>query len=285
MDKEKLKKYFAKDLKHGWRREYQSQAIFNFLIEAAEASKGGVVLDAGAGRQRYKPFFEDAIYVSQEHVSGIKFKNMQDIEYDLISPIDEKIPLKNDCLDVVLSTSVVEHLGYPGRFFAEAYRVLKPGGKLFVNVPFTHHEHEIPFDFNRPTRFGLEKWFKDAGFSEIVIKPSSSSTEAVCIFLPFAIENDILRSNKCCNGIFRDLLKSKNGYWKALFTLPLLIFAKLIRSLTEFFCFFTRLLIDRGPHLGTTFPIGWVAVAKKSGQPRDPGTFKDKNDFLDKYRL
>lgn len=285
MNKKKLKKYFSKNLKHGWRWERQSQAIFNFLIEAAAACKGGVMLDAGAGRQRYKPFFEDAIYISQEHHSGINFKNMHDIKYDLISPIDEKILLKDNCLDAVLSTSVVEHLGRSDRFFCEAYRVLKPEGKLFVNVPFVHHEHEIPFDFNRPTRFGLEKWFKDAGFEDIVIKPSSSSTEAVCVFLPFAIENDILKSNKCCSGILKDTLKTKDGYIKVLLKLPLLAFAKIMRNITQCFCFLARLLIDRGPHDGTTFPVGWVASARKTGSLINVEVFRDKNDFLNKCAL
>jgi hypothetical protein len=65
MNTQQLRDYFMHDLK--WRWGYQQQIVFTFLCEAAEEAKGGVVLDAGAGYQRYKPFFSESIYIAQEH--------------------------------------------------------------------------------------------------------------------------------------------------------------------------------------------------------------------------
>ena len=67
------------------------------------------MLDAGAGTMRYKPFFANAIYISQEHVAGIEKKEMEDIEFDIVQDLTT-IPLKDGCLDVFMSTSVIEHL-------------------------------------------------------------------------------------------------------------------------------------------------------------------------------
>ena len=274
MNKKELKKYFAKDLKHGWFWRHQSQAIFKFLMGASEFCKNGVVLDAGAGRQRYKPFFEDSVYVSQEHIEGINMKNMHNVEYDLIGPIDEKIPLRDNSVDGILSTSVVEHLRYPERFFREAYRVLRPGGKLFINCPFCYPEHEEPFDFNRPTRYGLQEWLKSAGFGDIAIEPSSSCTEAVCSFFAFSVWNDIRKGNKPGGEILRENF----------FRLPLLCLAKAVYAISEVICFLVKISIDRGPHRETTFPIGWLAVATKEGKNVRPESFKDKKEFLERHK-
>lgn len=44
-------------------------------------------------------------------------------------------PYDNDSLDVVLAVEVLEHIDGHDPFFAEAARVLKPGGKLFFTTP------------------------------------------------------------------------------------------------------------------------------------------------------
>ncbi|NQT46569.1 MAG: methyltransferase domain-containing protein [Candidatus Omnitrophica bacterium] len=284
LTKRELKNYFAKDLGWGWFRKYQAQLVFNFLIDAAEFCKDGVILDAGAGHQRYKPFFQDSIYITQEHQAGIDMKNMQDIEHDLISPLYEKIPLKENVLDGVLSTSTLEHIRYPDRFIREACRVLKPGGKLFINCPFCHPEHETPYDFNRPTSFGLERWFRDAGFEEFTIKPSSSCTETACAFFAVSLWHDIRRSDKRGRELLSEALKSKNGYLKVISKAIHLCYAKCVYLLAALCGNAFRLLVDRGANDSTTLPVGWIAVAVKPGKFDKSIRFKNKIDFLAKCK-
>ena len=261
MDVEDLKGYFIKNLGWGW--DYEARAVFEFLLEAANHCKNGVILDAGAGRKRYKPFFDDSIYISQEHEAGIELKRMKDIEYDIVNDL-RGTPLKDDCLDAVLSTSVVEHLRYPAKFFEAAFRVIKPGGKLFVHVPFVYCEHEIPFDFQRPTRYGLERWFSDAGFTEVGIEPGTSSTETATYFLCTSIREDIYDRSE--NRIIRKLLYG-------LTYLP----SRILRKWLKY-------LIDRGPHANTIFPTGWLAIGTKPGSS-DKRAYRDKEEFLRLNRL
>jgi SAM-dependent methyltransferase len=47
----------------------------------------------------------------------------------------EQIPLGDDAFDVVVALHLVEHLREPGKFFAEASRVLSPGGLLLIATP------------------------------------------------------------------------------------------------------------------------------------------------------
>lgn len=113
MDRSELHRYFTKDLR--WRSSHQSDIVFEFLCEAADFADGGVILDAGAGAQRYKPFFHRSHYIAQEHpIAGQQNKGLQ--VFDILCDV-RTIPLKDNSVDLVLSTSSLEHMEYPEAFF------------------------------------------------------------------------------------------------------------------------------------------------------------------------
>ena len=150
----------------------------------------------------------------------------------------------------------------------EAHRVLKPGGKIFINVPFKYPEHEIPFDYQRPTRFGLERWFEDAGFNEYCIEPSSSSIESACAFINGSLKDDLLKGfgRKDLSNILR-----RRGNCKStkILKIPFNVATYIILGFVS--KYYTKLLkafADRGGTKHTRFPVGWIAVATK------PGLFK-----------
>lgn len=53
----------------------------------------------------------------------------------IIDATGEAIPFPDATFDIVYSNNVLEHTGDPAKVLSEALRVLKPGGKLFVEVP------------------------------------------------------------------------------------------------------------------------------------------------------
>jgi SAM-dependent methyltransferase len=83
-----------------------------------------------------------------------------------------RLPLRSGAMDVVLGLDVVHHLARPADFFAEAARVLAPGGRLAVVEPWVtpfsypiyrwlHHEGcRLHLDPWNP--FGTRKGRKDA---------------------------------------------------------------------------------------------------------------------------
>jgi SAM-dependent methyltransferase len=250
-----LRKYFKRDLAWGW--GHQQAIVFEFLREAAEHAKGGVVLDAGAGHQRYRPFFEDSIYVAQEHpVAGRQNKNIA--EYDILSDV-KRIPLQEGCLDLVLSTSSLEHMEFPERFFTESLRVLRPGGALYVNVPFAYLEHEVPYDFQRPTRYGLRRYYESAGFENVEVRPTSSSLYTAQYFLMRAIKEDGKRRGR--NPVAT-------------------LVRKTLQLAAASVCKICMGLYDRGPFDDTRFPIGWVAKGYKPGTTGARPTYASKPDFI-----
>lgn len=53
----------------------------------------------------------------------------------VVDAVGESIPFADGTFDVVYSNNVLEHTSNPALVLEEAFRVLKPGGKLFVEVP------------------------------------------------------------------------------------------------------------------------------------------------------
>ncbi|MGO8930995.1 MAG: class I SAM-dependent methyltransferase [Limisphaerales bacterium] len=75
------------------------------------------------------------------------------------------IPLRNQCVDSVLSVAVLEHTRIPWECTRELWRVLKPGGTAVIGVPFLQPEHSVPHDFFRYTVYGLQSMLEWAGFN------------------------------------------------------------------------------------------------------------------------
>ncbi len=274
-----LREYWINKMKMGWGRSSGARKGFYFFLEASNFAKGGVVLDAGAGQLRFKPFFDKSIYLSQEHSAGIEFKGMEKIEYDLISPLDKRIPLRDNCIDEIISNSTLEHIKYPERFLVEAFRVLKPGGRMYISVPFICLEHEVPYDFQRPTKFGLERWLKDAGFIKINITAGSTCVQGIISYLPVAIVYDLLQTNKNPKKVFWEILYSKNGYFRIVTKIPKFLLAGIGYFSMKLFVSFISFLTNVEVYPEANMPSGWLGIASKPGKHLKK-RYKNKEDFI-----
>jgi SAM-dependent methyltransferase len=99
------------------------------------------------------------------NVDFVKFDHV-----DIISDFETSLPIKSESVDGVLSAAVLEHVKDPVLHISEIYRVIKPGGKFFVIVPFLFPYHAAPGDYNRWTAPGIEKDLTQAGFTIELVK-------------------------------------------------------------------------------------------------------------------
>jgi SAM-dependent methyltransferase len=98
---------------------------------------------------------------------------------DLLCDLNEPIPLDNDSFDTIILSDVLEHIYRPQQLLSEVARMLRPGGKLILNVPFMYWLHEQPHDYYRYTRFALERMVQEAGLSVALLSEIGGAREVL----------------------------------------------------------------------------------------------------------
>ncbi|WP_176074331.1 class I SAM-dependent methyltransferase [Brucella intermedia] len=116
--------------------------------ELIENNPGKLFLDAGAG---FRPIYYPNVV------------NLEIVPYSTTDVLGvlEKIPFRDGTFDYVVSNAVLEHVRDPFTSAKEITRVLKRGGKMFIQVPFLQPYHGYPHHYYNMTKSGLANLFKD----------------------------------------------------------------------------------------------------------------------------
>jgi SAM-dependent methyltransferase len=75
---------------------------------------------------------------------------------DLVADAHDMHMVSTDSVDCVVTVSTLEHVRDPSKVVAEIYRILKPGGFVYINVPFVFPFHADPDDFYRFSCNGIK---------------------------------------------------------------------------------------------------------------------------------
>lgn len=137
---------------------------------------GGRVLDVGCGQKPYERLLDATEYIGLEFDSPAnRASKRADTFYD-----GKVFPFPDDSFDSVLFSQVFEHVFNPNEFLDEVQRVLKPGGRVLMTVPFAWDEHEQPYDYARYSSFGLRHVLAQHGFR--VLRHTKTVTDLRAVF-------------------------------------------------------------------------------------------------------
>jgi SAM-dependent methyltransferase len=115
----------------------------DYYRRLAARTRPGCTLELGAGTGWLRALMPDAI------LSDVQAAPWLDLVADA-----QRLPFRSQCLDNIVMLDVLHHIERPALFFAEAERVLKPGGRLVMIepavTPFSrlifHLFHDEPVD-------------------------------------------------------------------------------------------------------------------------------------------
>lgn len=132
--------------------EFQPQNHLRRFLSETE----GVVVELGSGSRRLRA---DIVTVDL----------FPSLNVDIVADI-AKTPIKGGAVDAVILDSVIEHVPDPVGVVREARRILKPGGRLFINTPFMIPYHGYPKHYQNFTQDGLKEILAD--FTRCDVKPT-----------------------------------------------------------------------------------------------------------------
>lgn len=151
-----------------------------------QAAPSGVVVEIGAGTAFMRPVIMRAMpgahYVSTD-IAPTENTNL------VVDACD--LPLADRSVDVILALEVLEHIPTPERLVEEAARVLVPGGRLILTVPFMFGVHDFR-DYYRFTPLGLETMVQRHGLTLREVKLRGGAFVAASSLIRTLILNAIV---------------------------------------------------------------------------------------------
>lgn len=159
---------------------YGNVRLLLSAVQRALCNFEGVILDVGCGYMPYKsiilsPPSRAVRYIGLD-LCGNTF--VPDIVWD-----GRFIPLADSSVDSAMLTEVLEHCPDAESVLKEVHRVLRPGGFLFLTVPFIWPIHDIPHDEFRYTPFALHSILEQAGFLNPTIEATGGRHAVLALTL------------------------------------------------------------------------------------------------------
>jgi SAM-dependent methyltransferase len=129
-----------------------ARAYYATLRHASEHLAGKRVLDIGAGQAKYRKWFANAAYWAIDLPAWDAPNKGPHVFADAGA-----LPFPDASIDGVLLLGVLEHVPHPDRVLADCARVLRPGGRVYFEIPFLRPVHHAPHDFRRWTPYGIRQ--------------------------------------------------------------------------------------------------------------------------------
>ena len=136
-----------------WRRE--NWRWLNGLVQAAPAD--ALFLDVGSGHGDFQDIFSGRPYIALDIVPYP--------EVDIACDLTQAVPFRAGSFSVIVMMNVLEHVYEAERLLTRLADLLKPGGEIWLAVPFLLKVHQAPYDFARYTPFALRQIAANAGLT------------------------------------------------------------------------------------------------------------------------
>ena len=173
MRQQNLKRLSSIELKSKSPQYIHLYFLLHDVKQAIEEHAFGHLLDIGCGNKPYQNWY-NAVTSLQ---IGCDMAQSDAQKVDVICPATA-LAFEDNQFNTALCTQVLEHVYDHNAVLREANRVLQPGGKLILTVPFCWELHEEPHDFFRISKHGIKRLFEENNFSVVSIKSNGGKWAA-----------------------------------------------------------------------------------------------------------
>ena len=98
---------------------------------------------------------------------------------DIVASVCSMPMFADASFDAVFMMEVLEHVTEPQQALSEIRRILKPGGRLILSVPFIFPLHDEPHDYYRYTKYGLAYMLRN--FGNVRIRERNATLDAILV--------------------------------------------------------------------------------------------------------
>lgn len=155
-------------------RKYPSFYIFLIFLISPVCLTG---ISAKKFLKRFKP---DALTINVGSGAHKPSKTILNLDIFYYKGVDivanaEHMPFADGSIDAIVCESLLEHVPNPQIIVHEMFRVLKPGGQMYIVIPFVYPFHASPNDYYRWSSSGLAKLCKEGDIEKIGVRAGASS--------------------------------------------------------------------------------------------------------------
>ncbi len=147
-----------------WRRKPVLRALYSdYYRRMVKLLKPGKTLELGAGSGHLRAHSSDAMLTDIQPAAWL------DAAADA-----QALPFRDDCFDNIVLLDVLHHVENPTLFFAEAARVLKPGGRVVMLEPAITPLSGLFYRFFHPEPVNM----KQDPFADVPASPARDPSDA-----------------------------------------------------------------------------------------------------------